>query len=105
MSGPSTRSHRSSVCEMDTTLAELSQMVKAGKSVVLITGAGLSAASGIPTFRGGSDSIWCVTAAAQGRRSVFLRDPVRWYNEFWLRHFPLSFTRMIPNAGHEAIAG
>lgn len=46
MSGPSTRSHRSSVCEMDTTLAELSQMVKAGKSVVLITGAGLSAASG-----------------------------------------------------------
>lgn len=46
MSGPSTRSHRSSVCEMDLTLAELSQMVKAGKSVVLITGAGLSAASG-----------------------------------------------------------
>lgn len=61
--------------------------------------------TGIPTFRGGSDSIWCVTAASQGRRSVFLRDPLRWYNEFWLRHFPMSFTRMTPNAGHEAIAG
>lgn len=61
--------------------------------------------TGIPTFRGGSDSIWCVTAAAQGRRSVFLRNPLRWYNEFWLRHFPMSFTRMIPNAGHEALAG
>lgn len=35
---------------------------------------------------------------------MFLRNPLRWYNEFWLRHFPLSFTRMTPNAGHEAIA-
>lgn len=60
--------------------------------------------AGIPTFRGGNDSIWMLTAAAQARRSVFLRDPLRWYNEFWLRHFPLSFTRMTPNAGHEAIA-
>ncbi|CAN0557698.1 unnamed protein product, partial [Ectocarpus sp. 12 AP-2014] len=61
-------------------------------------------ATGIPTFRGGSDSVWCVTAAAQGRRSVFRRDPLRWYNEFFLKHFPMSFTRKTPNAGHEALA-
>ncbi|CAM9949454.1 unnamed protein product, partial [Laminaria digitata] len=59
---------------------------------------------GIPTFRGGSDSVWSVTAASLGRRSVFLRDPLRWYNEFFLRHFPMSFTKKTPNPGHEAIA-
>lgn len=64
----------------------------------------VTSVAGIPTFRGGSGSIWSVTAATQGRRSVFLRDPLRWYNEFWLRHFPLSFTRMTPNVGHEAIS-
>lgn len=46
MSGPSTRSHRSSVRAIATTLGELSDLLKANKSVVLIAGAGLSAASG-----------------------------------------------------------
>lgn len=46
MSGPSTRSHRSSVRGVETTLAELSDLLRANKSVVIITGAGLSAASG-----------------------------------------------------------
>lgn len=46
MSGVSTRSHRSSVRGVETTLAELSDLLKANKSIVMITGAGLSAASG-----------------------------------------------------------
>lgn len=47
MSGPSTRSHRSSVRGTETTLTELSGLLKANKSVVIITGAGLSVASGM----------------------------------------------------------
>lgn len=46
MSGPTTRSHRSSVSSAETTLDEVSELLKANKSVVMITGAGLSAASG-----------------------------------------------------------
>lgn len=46
MSGPSTRSHHSSVRGLETTLAELTELLKANKTVVMITGAGLSAASG-----------------------------------------------------------
>ena len=46
MSGPSTRSHRSSIRGIESTLIELSDLLKANKSVVVITGAGLSVASG-----------------------------------------------------------
>lgn len=46
MSGVSTRSHRSSVRGVEATLSELSDLLKANKSIVMITGAGLSAASG-----------------------------------------------------------
>lgn len=49
---------------METTLAELSNLLKANKSVVFITGAGLSAASGElcrapgrETYRGAPDSV------------------------------------------------
>lgn len=51
MSGVSTRSHRSSVRGVETTLTELSDLLKANKSIVMITGAGLSAASGGLDFR------------------------------------------------------
>ncbi|CAM9943591.1 unnamed protein product, partial [Discosporangium mesarthrocarpum] len=103
MSGANTRSHKSSVQNgPDATLDEISALLKARKSVVMITGAGLSAASGIPPFRGTSDAVWSVSTTSMGRRSTFLRDPLRWYNDFWLRQFPLSYTRKAPNAGHEA---
>lgn len=46
MSGPSTRSHRSSVRGVEATLAELSDLLKANKSILIISGAGLSVASG-----------------------------------------------------------
>ena len=36
----------------------LASLITSGKQVVFITGAGLSAPSGIPTFRGENDSIW-----------------------------------------------
>lgn len=52
MSGPSTRSHRSSVRGVEATLTELSDLLKANKSVLMVTGAGLSAASGTSRLPG-----------------------------------------------------
>jgi NAD-dependent deacetylase len=85
-------------------LQHLARLLREGKRVTVVTGAGLSAASGIPTFRGAVSSIWQLTSAAKARRSVLLADPLRWYNEFWLKHFPDSFLHCKPNAGHEALA-
>jgi NAD-dependent deacetylase len=85
-------------------LQQLARMIREGKRVTVVTGAGLSAASGIPTFRGAVSSIWQLTSAAKARRSVLLADPLRWYNEFWLKHFPDTFLQCEPNAGHEALA-
>ena len=40
------------------TQQQLASLISSGKQIVFITGAGLSAPSGIPTFRGENDSIW-----------------------------------------------
>jgi NAD-dependent deacetylase len=70
--------------------------------VLVITGAGVSAESGIPTFRG-EDGYWRnFDAAKLATPEAFERDPKlvwEWYNE---RRQQVSNAR--PNAGHEAIA-
>ena len=84
---------------------EMEQLVKALKSagsVVVLTGAGMSAESGLPTFRG-VDGYWKnhrveELASPQG----FARDPLtvwRWYNERIL-----VYRNAQPNAGHFALA-
>ncbi len=37
-------------------------------------------------------------------RKAFLKDPLKWYNEFWMPKFPHSFLRASPNAAHKALA-
>lgn len=44
----------------------------------MYVGAGLSAASGIPTFRGTNDSIWVQRAAYWGTKAQFMKDPCKW---------------------------
>jgi NAD-dependent deacetylase len=69
--------------------------------VLVITGAGVSAESGIPTFRG-NDGYWRnFDAAKLATPEAFERDPKlvwEWYSE---RRQRVSNAR--PNAGHEAI--
>jgi NAD-dependent SIR2 family protein deacetylase len=50
--------------------------------VVFITGAGLSAASGVPVFRGGEDSVWGKHAMRLATRRAFRQNPVDWYNRW-----------------------
>lgn len=83
-------------------MKELVARLSAAQSVLALTGSGISAESGLPTFRG-AGGLWQThrveeLASPQG----FARDPVlvwTWYNERKSAH-----RRARPNAGHYALA-
>ena len=75
--------------------------VAAAKSLVVLTGAGISADSGVPTFRG-TDGLWRNFRAEDlATPEAFERDPSlvwEWYN--WRRELIATKT---PNAAHTAV--
>lgn len=77
---------------------------KAGTGlVVVVTGAGVSAASGLPLFRGTDpDAIWNRDVTEVGTFQFFARDPVAWW-QWFLRSFE-GLLDARPNAGHGALA-
>jgi len=83
-------------------LNELIAQLRGARSVLVLTGSGISAESGLPTFRG-VGGLWRQhrveeLASPQG----FARDPVfvwTWYNERNAAHRQAQ-----PNAGHYALA-
>lgn len=86
--------------------AELAGVVGALGSghLVVLTGAGVSAASGLPLFRGPDpDAIWTRDVTEMGTIAAFDRDPVTWWRWFIARFGRLGDAR--PNAAHMAIAG
>ncbi|MBL9133027.1 MAG: NAD-dependent deacylase [Verrucomicrobiaceae bacterium] len=77
-------------------------MLTPGQNIVLLTGAGMSAESGIPTFRG-VDGLW------EGHRiedvaspEGFARDPELVHRFYNLRRATLNTVE--PNEGHKALA-
>ena len=84
------------------TAPTLDERILQAKSVVVLTGAGVSAESDVPTFRGG-DGLWRKHRAEDlATPEAFARDPHlvwEWYD--WRRQ--LIATRR-PNAAHDAIA-
>lgn len=70
---------------------------------MVLTGAGVSVASGLPTFRGTEpDAIWNANVTERGTVRFFREDPVeswRWY----LQRFD-ALTSAKPNPAHTAIA-
>tara|TARA_B100000315_G_scaffold165872_1_gene154486 strand:+ start:71 stop:796 length:726 start_codon:yes stop_codon:yes gene_type:complete len=76
--------------------------IQNSKKIVVLTGAGISAESGVPTFRG-EEGLWRNFRAEElATPSAFQRDPKlvwEWYD--WRRNLikPLH-----PNAGHKVIA-
>jgi len=71
--------------------------------LVVLTGAGISAESGVPTFRDALTGLWARYDPAQlATPEAFERDPelvARWYDER-----RCSVARCVPNAGHVALA-
>ena len=77
--------------------------LRSAKKIVFFTGAGVSAESGIPTFRDASNSLWAnVDPMAVASIAGFNQDPER----VWAWHDEMRklFSGARPNAGHAAIA-
>jgi len=83
-------------------LEELVGKLKNCSKVVVLTGAGISAESGVPTFRG-KEGLWGKFKPEQlASMDAFMSSPKivwEWYN--WRREL---IARVKPNAGHTALA-
>jgi NAD-dependent deacetylase len=100
------------------------------KNIVIITGAGLSVASGIRPFRSNplkagsvvtsapsstkqrkqvhvlQEGLWDHVIWKTATRAAFRKDPSKWYREFWIPHFRGQGdgnNNYKPNLGHRAI--
>ncbi|CAH0605868.1 unnamed protein product [Chrysodeixis includens] len=83
-------------------LAKFKQDLKSAKEVVVLSGAGISAESGIPTFRG-NDGLWRKLSCPDlSKPSVFRDDPGLVWEFYHFRREMVLKTK--PNAGHIAIA-
>lgn len=73
-----------------------------GGLVLVVTGAGISAASGISTFRGSEpDAVWKVSDVEMATFGFFERDPVSQW-QWYLKRFERVATAR-PNPAHEAL--
>ena len=83
--------------------AALVEALRAAKRVLFFTGAGVSAESGLPTFRDAQTGLWAQYKAQDlATPEAFARDPEtvwRWYQ--WRRRVHAD---VAPNAAHRAIA-
>lgn len=71
--------------------------------IVFLTGAGMSAESGVPTFRDGLTGLWSrFDAQTLATPQAFRRDPALVWG--WYRWRASQLLQVQPNAGHVAIA-
>ncbi|HUO85722.1 MAG TPA: Sir2 family NAD-dependent protein deacetylase [Thermoanaerobaculia bacterium] len=82
---------------------EIDALIREAGRIVVVTGAGISVASGLPTFRGDEpDAIWSRDVTEIATRHWFTRHPVEWW-QWFLRAFEKVPTAE-PNAAHRALA-
>ena len=88
---------------MTASVPEARELLAGARSVLVLTGAGVSAESGVPTFRD-PDGLWRTHRPEElATPEAFARDPRlvwEWYG--WRRE---RVGRCRPNAGHHALAG
>ena len=89
---------------LDSRLAEAAAALRDARRVCVLTGAGVSAESGIPTFRDALTGLWANFSPEDlATPEAFERDPAfvwAWYEERRRRVAEAS-----PNAGHRALVG
>jgi NAD-dependent deacetylase len=77
--------------------------LQSSKSVAVLTGSGVSAESGVPTFREAQTGLWArYNPEELATPEAFVRDPRlvwKWYT--WRREL---VEKAVPNPGHEALA-
>lgn len=83
-------------------IAEFQRLLKHSDRVLALCGAGLSAASGLPTFRGAGGLWRNHESTSLATPEAFEKDPALvWLFYSWRRHLALKAK---PNAGHYALA-
>ncbi|XNZ00640.1 SIR2 family NAD-dependent protein deacylase [Micrococcus luteus] len=86
-----------------TTLTEARELVAAARRPVVLSGAGMSAESGLPTFRDAQTGLWERFSAEQlATEEAFLADPQLVWS--WYRWRARMVRARRPNPGHEAVA-
>jgi NAD-dependent deacetylase len=81
----------------------LSELIRAARSVIALTGAGISVPSGIPDFRSPGTGLWeNVDPMEVAHIDVFRKDPERFWHFYGKRFQTLEDKR--PNRAHEALA-
>lgn len=88
----------------DTALAHARALVLAARRIFVLTGAGISAESGVPTFRGGGRSlVWRGMPFEQLSSARMVRSnlPLVWE---WFDYRRGVLGECVPNAGHTALA-
>jgi NAD-dependent deacetylase len=83
------------------TVEELTRALEAANRPLVITGAGISVASGIAPFRGTDEAVWSKTVLEMGTRRMFQRDPARQW-AWYLERFEACRGAQ-PNAAHRAL--
>lgn len=83
-------------------IEQVRDWIAAARAIVVLTGAGISAESGVPTFRG-PEGVWRNFQPEDlATPEAFARDPLlvwEWYD--WRRQ---KIAEALPNAGHKALA-
>ena len=88
--------------DTDVELARARELVANARRILVLTGAGVSAESGVPTFRGDGGLWKSFRAEELATPGAFARDPRlvwEWYQ--WRRDL---VARCVPNAAHHALA-
>jgi NAD-dependent deacetylase len=84
-------------------LEDLGARIRDAKRLTILTGAGVSAASGVPTFRG-ADGLWRRHRAEElATPDAFARDPALVWEWYAWRRERIAGCR--PNPAHDVIAG
>jgi len=83
--------------------ADLAELIRSSRSVVALTGAGISVPSGIPDFRSPGTGLWeKVDPMEVAHIDAFRADPVRFWSFYGQRFAALGDKR--PNDAHRALA-
>ncbi|GAA4420974.1 NAD-dependent deacylase [Acidovorax lacteus] len=88
----------------DGDLARVRGWVQAARSIAVLTGAGVSAESGVPTFRDAQTGYWAqFRAEDMATDAGFRAHPQRVWD--WYTHRRALLAHVQPNAAHRALAG
>jgi NAD-dependent deacetylase len=87
----------------DADVAEVALRLREARYVAALTGAGVSAESGVPTFRDAQTGLWAKFDPRElATPGAFARDPKRVWD--WYAERRAQAARVAPNAAHDALA-